>query len=59
MVDERLLAILACPKCKGELEYSTSPSEELVCHSCGLAYAVRDDIPVMLIEEARILGERD
>lgn len=59
MVDERLLAILACPKCKGELEYITAPSEELVCHSCALAYPVRDDIPVMLIEEARTLGERD
>lgn len=59
MVDERLLSILACPKCKGELEYITSPSEELLCRSCALAYPVRDDIPVMLIEEARTLGERD
>ena len=55
MVDDRLLAILACPKCKGELEYRTTPSEELLCRSCALAYPVRDDIPVMLIEEARTL----
>ncbi len=59
MVDERLLSILACPKCKGDLEYRTAPSEELVCHACRLAYPVRDDIPVMLIEEARDLEERD
>lgn len=59
MVDDRLLAILACPKCKGELEYITAPSEELLCRSCALAYPVRDDIPVMLIEEARTLGEQD
>jgi len=52
MLDERLLAILACPKCKGELEHRTGP-EELVCHACHLVYEVRDDIPIMLIEEAR------
>ncbi len=47
----QLLAILACPKCKGELEYRpTEPS--LVCHACKLKYPVRDDIPIMLIDEA-------
>ena len=39
-----LLEILVCPKCKGELEYRTSP-ESLVCHACRLVYAVEDDIP--------------
>ncbi|HTR21020.1 MAG TPA: Trm112 family protein [Gemmatimonadales bacterium] len=48
-----LLAILVCPKCKGALEHRTGPSEELVCHSCRLRYAVEGDIPVMLIDEAK------
>ncbi len=59
MVDERLLRILACPRCKGELDYVTGPPEELRCGACRLAYPVRDDIPVMLIEEARTMEERD
>ncbi len=58
MVDERLLRILACPKCKGDLDYRTEPEEELVCMGCRLAYPVRDNIPVMLIEEARPLEDR-
>jgi uncharacterized protein len=51
MLDKRLLEILVCPKCKGELEHRTSP-EELVCGVCALRYQVRDDIPIMLIDEA-------
>ncbi len=47
----RLLEILVCPKCKGELEYQEAESA-LVCHHCKLRYAVRDDIPIMLIDEA-------
>lgn len=54
MLDERLLEILVCPKCRGELEHRTDP-EELVCSACRLRYEVRDDIPIMLIEEARPL----
>jgi uncharacterized protein YbaR (Trm112 family) len=50
-----LLEILVCPKCKGELAYTREPDEELVCHQCRLAYAVEDDIPIMLIDEARAL----
>jgi uncharacterized protein YbaR (Trm112 family) len=47
----QLLAILVCPKCKGTLEYrETEPS--LVCHHCHLRYPVRDDIPIMLLDEA-------
>ena len=49
-----LLEILVCPKCKGELEYRASP-ESLVCHACRLVYAVEDDIPIMLIDEAKPL----
>ncbi|MEA4858122.1 MAG: Trm112 family protein [Solidesulfovibrio sp. DCME] len=46
-----LLAILACPKCKGEL---TPPAagEGLACPACGVVYPVREDIPIMLVEEA-------
>jgi uncharacterized protein len=56
MLDARLLAILACPKCKGVLEHRVDP-EVLVCRACRLVYEVRDDIPIMLIEEAGPLGE--
>ena len=54
MLTKELLEILRCPKCKGDLEYRQEP-EELVCRACALRYAVRDDIPIMLIEEARPL----
>ena len=47
----QLLRILVCPKCKGELEYREE-EQSLLCQSCRLRYAVRDDIPVMLIDEA-------
>ena len=50
-VSPQLLAILVCPKCKGELEYLEQQSA-LVCRACRLRYAVRDDIPIMLIDEA-------
>jgi uncharacterized protein len=46
-----LLAILVCPKCKGELEYRPDESV-LVCYACRLRYPVRDDIPIMLADEA-------
>jgi uncharacterized protein len=54
MLDQRLLEILVCPQCKGELEYHSDRSE-LVCPACRLRYEVRDDIPIMLIDEARPL----
>jgi uncharacterized protein len=54
MLDARLLEILVCPKCKGELEYRETESE-LVCHACRLRYEIRDGIPIMLIDEARPL----
>lgn len=56
MLDERLLEILVCPKCRGELDYRTEP-EALVCPVCQLRYRVVDDIPVMLIDEAEPLNE--
>jgi uncharacterized protein len=51
-LDATLLEILVCPDCRSTLSVDHSASE-LVCDGCGLAYPVRDDIPVMLIEEAR------
>ena len=53
-ISPQLLAILVCPKCKGELEHRESESS-LVCHACKLRYAVRDGIPIMLIDEAKPL----
>ncbi len=48
---EPLLQILVCPKCKGELEYREA-EDSLICHACRLRYPVRDDIPIMLVDEA-------
>jgi uncharacterized protein YbaR (Trm112 family) len=50
-LDQRLLDILVCPKCKGSLDYRRVDLK-LVCPACKLAYPVRDDIPVMLEAEA-------
>ena len=50
-VAPQLLALLVCPKCKGPLEHRET-AEALVCRHCRLAYPVRDEIPVMLIDEA-------
>lgn len=46
-----LLEILVCPKCKGELQYREAESD-LVCPACRLRYPVREDIPIMLVDEA-------
>ena len=56
MINKKLLDILACPKCKGQVEL-TERSDGLVCKSCQLLYEIRDDIPVMLIDEAKKLEE--
>ena len=50
-VDKELLDILICPSCRGEIEYHEQ-EQVIVCTQCGLRYPVRDDIPVMLIDEA-------
>ncbi|MCA1707309.1 MAG: Trm112 family protein [Actinobacteria bacterium] len=51
-VDEKLLEILACPNCHGRVEY-LQDEDTIVCRGeCGYRYPVRDDIPVMLIDEA-------
>jgi uncharacterized protein YbaR (Trm112 family) len=51
MLDQELIEILACPKCKGDLEYRQQ-EEQLVCLNCRLIYRIEDDIPIMLIDEA-------
>ncbi len=51
MIDTKLLEILACPACRGDLEYDTR-NEKLLCTNCGLKYPVKDGIPVMLVDEA-------
>ena len=53
-VDKKLLAILVCPICKGELTYEKE-KEELVCRAEKLAFPIQDDIPIMLESEARRL----
>ncbi len=57
-MDTKLLDILACPLCKGPLQYSKS-QQVLVCRADRLAYPIRDGIPVMLEEEARNLQPTD
>ncbi len=51
-LNQELLDILACPKCKGALRLNPK-QDGLVCDACKLEYPVRDDIPIMLIEEAK------
>ncbi len=53
-MDQKLLSILACPLCKGSLKYDAQ-AKELICFADSVAYPIRDDIPVMLKNEAREL----
>ena len=53
-ISKELLEILACPQCKGEVTL-TPAQDGLVCRKCKLLYEIKDDIPVMLIDEARRL----
>ncbi|HEY4706010.1 MAG TPA: Trm112 family protein [Thermodesulfobacteriota bacterium] len=50
-IDKELLDILACPKCKGRIRLSEK-KDGLVCERCRLVYPIKDDIPVMLVDEA-------
>ena len=50
-IDEKLLEILACPKCKGGIRLKDDQSG-LICDQCKLLYPIKDDIPIMLIDEA-------
>jgi len=51
-LSEELLNILACPKCKGDI-YINDTNDGLICDNCKLLYEIRDDIPIMLIDEAK------
>jgi uncharacterized protein YbaR (Trm112 family) len=53
-VSKELLDILACPKCKGDLRLNVA-GDGLICETCKLIYEIKDDIPIMLIEEAKPL----
>ena len=53
MIDKNLLEILVCPACKQPLEYRQNP-ESLKCQQCHRVYAVKDNIPIMLVDEATI-----
>ena len=55
MIQESLLKMLVCPKCKGPLRQE---GEELICEQNQLAYPIQDDIPVLVIEEARELQSK-
>jgi uncharacterized protein YbaR (Trm112 family) len=50
-ISQDLLDILACPKCKGEIRLNQS-GDGLICEKCRLIYPIKDDIPIMLIDEA-------
>ena len=52
MLEKKLVEILACPKCKRDLDYD-SAANTLTCPDCRLIYRVEDDIPIMLIDEAQ------
>ena len=54
-ISQELLDILACPKCKGEI-YLNETNDGLICDSCKLLYEIKDDIPIMLIDEAKPIG---
>jgi uncharacterized protein YbaR (Trm112 family) len=54
-IRQELLDILACPKCKGEIHLNEA-RDGLVCEKCRLLYEIRDDIPIMLIDEAKPIG---
>ena len=56
MISQELLDILACPKCKGEVRL-TEKKDGLVCENCKLLYEIREDIPIMLIDEAKKLND--
>lgn len=52
MIKQELIDILACPKCKGPVQLQTDASG-LICHACQVVYPIREDIPIMLIDEAK------
>jgi uncharacterized protein YbaR (Trm112 family) len=57
-MDKQLAAMLVCPNCKGQLKLDNE-TQELLCTFDGLAFPVRDGVPVMLEQEARQMGEEE
>lgn len=57
-INKELLEILACPKCKGDI-FLNRTGDGLVCKACSVVYPIKDDIPVMLIDEALPYKEED
>jgi uncharacterized protein YbaR (Trm112 family) len=55
-IKQELLDILACPKCKGDIHLNEM-GDGLICDNCKLLYEIRDDIPIMLIDEAKPIEE--
>jgi uncharacterized protein len=55
-IKKELLDILCCPKCKGDIRLNRA-GDGLICDACKLLYPIKDDIPVMLIDEAQPLKE--
>ncbi|MCL1980998.1 MAG: Trm112 family protein [Proteobacteria bacterium] len=58
MLKKELLEILACPQCKGPVELTVG-EDFIVCRACKLLYAIRDNIPIMLLDEAKPLTENN
>lgn len=57
-INKELFSILACPACKGDLVLA-GQGDGLVCYACMLFYEIRNDIPIMLVDEARRLTDVD
>jgi uncharacterized protein YbaR (Trm112 family) len=56
VLKKELLEILVCPQCKGRLKYNVEAAE-LICHACKLAYQIKEDIPIMLVDKARKIDD--
>jgi len=56
MIKKELLEILACPQCKGQVTLNQEQNG-IICHACRLVFEIRDDIPIMLIDEAKPLED--
>jgi uncharacterized protein len=56
VLDPKLLDILVCPRCKGDLAYHAEP-ESLDCGACSLRFRIEDGIPIMLVDEAKPISE--
>jgi uncharacterized protein YbaR (Trm112 family) len=57
-IDKKLLDIILCPKCKGDVRLDTA-RDEIICDKCKLIYEIKDGIPIMLVDEARPMKEDD